>query len=102
MKFSVFTPSHDLKRISRTLKSLQNQSFKDFEWIICLNGKVANSSEQKRLQEKLKEVNISHNIFLHEAPTDKIGLLKKLCCDAAQGEILVEIDQDDELSPDSL
>ena len=37
MKFSIFTPSHDLKHIDRPLNSLKNQTFKDFEWVLLLN-----------------------------------------------------------------
>ena len=38
MKFSVITPSHDLKYIDRPLNSLKNQTFKDFQWVILVNG----------------------------------------------------------------
>lgn len=100
MRFSVFTPSHTIKRIDRTIRSLQAQSFKDFEWIICLNGEALNS--QAELTEKIGKAKIKYKILRHEESTDKIGLLKKACCENADGEILVELDHDDELSPDCL
>ena len=100
MRFSVFTPSHTLKRIDRPLKSLQEQSFKDFEWIVCLNGAAASSEAE--LSSKLSSSGIKYKILIHTEDTDKIGFLKNRCCHAAAGEILVELDHDDELSPDCL
>ena len=100
MRFSIFTPSHNLKRIERTIKSVADQSFKDFEWIICLNNEGVKQVDE--LSSKLKGTGIKFNIFTWEGDTDKIGALKKECCNKAQGELLVELDHDDELSPDCL
>ncbi len=100
MRFSVFTPSHNLDRIDRAIESLANQSFKDFEWVICLNGKAKESKDQ--LIEKLNNKNIKHKVFCYHSNTDKIGLLKKICCAQSNAELLVELDHDDELSPDCL
>ena len=100
MRFSIFTPSHNLKRIDRTITSVADQSFKDFEWIICLNNDALNSEVE--LQAKLMDKGITYKILKWEGDTDKIGALKKYCCDEAQGELLVELDHDDELSPDCL
>ena len=100
MKFSLFTPSHNLKRIDRTIESVKNQSFKDFEWIICLNNEAVSHKEE--LINKLNKANIDYKILTWSGPTDKIGALKKECCENASGEFLVELDHDDELSPDCL
>jgi len=100
MRFSIFTPSHNLKRIDRTIKSVASQSFKDFEWIICLNNEGTKDVDE--LSSKLEKTDINFNIFTWEGDTDKIGALKKECCNKAQGELLLELDHDDELSPDCL
>jgi glycosyltransferase involved in cell wall biosynthesis len=100
MKFSLFTPSHNLKRIDRTIESVKNQSFKDFEWIICLNNEAVNHKEE--LINKLNKAGIDHKILTWSGATDKIGALKKECCKNASGEFLVELDHDDELSSDCL
>ena len=67
MKFSIFTPSHNLKRIQRTIDSLANQSFKDFEWIICLNNAALNSDVE--LQAKLMDKGINYKILKWEGDT---------------------------------
>ena len=100
MRFSIYTPSHTLKRIDRTIESVADQSFKDFEWVICLNNDAVNEAET--LKNKLDNTDIKYKIFSWEGETDKIGALKKACCDKAEGELLVELDHDDQLSPDCL
>ena len=63
MKISVFTPSHDLKHIDRPLESLKKQTFKDFEWIILLNGKAIDKKDD--LESKLNEANLNYKIIIH-------------------------------------
>ena len=60
MKFSVFTPSHDLKNIDRALDSLVNQTFKDFEWVLLLNGDAEKDKES--LSKKLESNNIKYKL----------------------------------------
>ena len=100
MRFSIFTPSHTLKRIDRTIESVSNQTFKSFEWVFCLNNDALNQKEE--LKSKLQDKGITYKILEWNGPTDKIGALKKLCCSKSQGELLLELDHDDELSPDCL
>lgn len=69
MKFSIFTPSHNLKRIDRTIESVANQSFKDFEWIICLNNEALDSDIE--LKSKLKGKGITWKILRWDGDTDK-------------------------------
>jgi glycosyltransferase involved in cell wall biosynthesis len=100
MRFSIFTPSHTLKRIDRTIESVSNQTFKSFEWVFCLNNDALNQKEE--LKSKLQDKGITYKILEWNGPTDKIGALKKFCCSKSQGELLLELDHDDELSPDCL
>ena len=92
--FSIYTPTHNAKYLLRAAASLEAQKFKDFEWIIMPNGKV-----------ELPDVSKLPNCRIIE-PSDKnskvIGLLKGECCDVAKGNVLVELDHDDELTPDCL
>ena len=78
MRFSIFTPSHNLKRIDRTIDSVANQSFKDFEWVICLNNEAL--TQDVELKAKLMDKGINYKILKWEGDTDKIGALKKFCC----------------------
>ena len=100
MKFSIFTPTHDLSRIDTPFQSLLNQSFKDFEWVILLNGKALEQEEELLTSVQASELNLK--IIRDETENKNIGYLKKLCCNAASGEILVELDHDDALTPDCL
>ena len=100
MRISVFTPSHDLSHIDRPLESLKKQTFKDFEWVILINGKALNS--KKDLETKLTSSELKFKIIEHKEETQNIGKLKKICCTEAAGEILVELDHDDELISDCL
>ena len=65
MRFSIFTPSHNLKRIDRTIQSVADQSFKDFEWIICLNNEAID--KEIELQSKLMDKNINWKILKFHA-----------------------------------
>lgn len=101
MRFSVFTPSHNLKYIDRPLNSLLAQSFKDFEWILLLNGKA--SSEREALEKRLKKTKIKYSfVECFQVNNSDIGYLKNECCNNAAGEILVELDHDDALEPNCL
>ena len=46
MKFSVFTPSNNLQHYTRPFQSLVDQTFKDFEWIILLNGEALKNRDK--------------------------------------------------------
>lgn len=100
MKFSVFTISHNLSKIDKPLYSLAKQDNKDFEWIILLNGEA--EKELDSLYEKIKKLSIDVKIFKDGTQNQNIGYLKKKCCSFTEGEILVELDHDDELTPDCL
>ena len=92
--FSIYTPTHNAKHIARAAESLGAQTFKDFEWIVMPNGEA-----------KLPDLNSLPNVRVVKPsdPSSKvIGRLKGECCDAASGEVLVELDHDDELTPDCL
>lgn len=99
MRFSVFTPSHDLEHIDKPLKSLQSQTFKDFEWILLVNGKVS-AQEKKKLEAKLKKSKLNYRfVDFFDTNNSNIGYLKYECCSNSEGEILVELDHDDALEP---
>ena len=101
MKFSVFTPSHDLKHIEKPLSSLAKQSFKDFEWVLLLNGEA--EGEKEALSKRIEALGINYKIVdSFQKDNKNIGYLKFECCKNSMGEILVELDHDDELEPDCL
>ena len=92
--FSIITPTHNTRHLLRAADSLASQTFKDFEWIIMPNGDAV-LPDLDRLP--------NHRIVNPSDPKSKaIGLYKKECCEVAKGNVLVELDHDDELTPDCL
>jgi glycosyltransferase involved in cell wall biosynthesis len=101
MKFSIFTPTHNLEHIERPLNSLKNQTFKDFEWVLLLNQDA--QKEKDSLISKIKKAGIKYKtVDFFQTFNKNIGYLKRECCNLSAGEILVELDHDDELEPNCL
>jgi O-antigen biosynthesis protein len=90
-RVSVFTPSHDTRHLDEAYRSLREQSFTDWEWIVLLNGKAPPWAPH----EKDDRVKVSRARAKLGA---RVGALKRATCELASGEILVELDHDDELS----
>lgn len=99
MKFSIITPEHDSKAtyLLELYESIKEQTHTDWEWILYLNGscKPENIPEQIRNDEK---------VFVHmaEEQTTSIGLIKNRAFNLGTGDVLVEVDHDDMLTPDCL
>jgi len=100
MRFSIFTPTHNPANIRRLAQSLSRQTFKDFEWVVVAN-KDAKAIDVRNL---LATSGCQHIkcIDFDAAGNTGIGSLKKFCCKLASGEFLVEVDHDDELTPNAL
>lgn len=92
--FSVFTPTHDAKYLMRAAESLKSQTFKDYEWLVLPNAGVELPDLDKLPNCRIVETN--------NPLAKNIGRYKKECCAAATGQVLVELDHDDELTPDCL
>lgn len=87
---SVITPSHDTRWILECYRSLQMQTYTDWEWIILLNGKA----EAPDIDDP--------KVHIHKAIESGIGTLKRVAARQAKGEVLVELDHDDWLMPTAL
>lgn len=100
-KFSIFTPTYKTKeRIWRTYNSLVNQTFANWEWVIVDDSpdedtwKILNQISKKDYRVKL------HRIYpLSEG---NIGLAKHRAASLGDGDWLVELDHDDELTTECL
>jgi glycosyltransferase involved in cell wall biosynthesis len=95
---SVFTPHYatNNKYIEKAYQSLCAQSHTEWEWIILLNnGGIITNAMRKDTRIRI----ISLSAVGRDA---KVGFLKQQCCQAAQGDILVELDGDDWLEPTCL
>lgn len=92
---SVYTPLNSTRWIERAWKSLKSQKFQDFEWILVPNGKCQTLPDDILTDPRVR-------IFAAEDLTGNIGALKKFAVAHAAGDLLVELDYDDELTPDAL
>jgi glycosyltransferase involved in cell wall biosynthesis len=93
MMFSIFTPTNNTKYLKELHDSIINQSFKDWEWVIVLNGGVVKPSYIKDSRIKVSEFT---------QPVVGVGQLKKYACSMCVGSYLIEVDHDDMLRDDAL
>lgn len=91
MKFSIITPSHDPKYLRELEESLIAQTYDNWEWILLLN----NGATYKPMDPRTK-------VFVCPFDTKSVGKLKNYACSLSKGEIIVEADHDDMLTPDCL
>ena len=84
--------------LSRAIKSVLNQTFKDFELIVVDDGSTDNTAEViKKFQEQDKRIRyIQHDKNKGTAATRNIGIK------AAKGEYIAFLDSDDEWFPEKL
>ncbi|MGE3517510.1 MAG: glycosyltransferase [Vicinamibacterales bacterium] len=98
---SVFTPTfRPGDRIRRTFRSLQAQTYNRWEWV------VADDSDDEgvtwRTLRELAATDARVSVHASARHSGRIGEMKRRTCALSQGEILVELDHDDELTPDAL
>ncbi|RLS54827.1 MAG: glycosyltransferase [Planctomycetota bacterium] len=92
MLLSLFTPTHNPQFLTRLARSIANQTFTNFEWVIVPNGDAG------EIRVDLPQA----RIVPYTGQTQNIGELKRFACQACRGDVLVEVDHDDELTPDCL
>lgn len=97
---SVFTPTYKTgDKIYRPFNSLKKQTYDNWEWV------VFDDSPDNETFEKISDFNKEeHRISLYKSNKNSgnIGEVKHRCCALAKGDILVELDHDDELTPNAL
>jgi glycosyltransferase involved in cell wall biosynthesis len=94
MQISVFTPSHDPRYLGDCYRSLRSQTYTDWEWVVLLNGQTASWAPPQR----------DARVLVRRAPegTRGVGAAKRQACASAGGDVLVELDHDDLLTPTCL
>jgi glycosyltransferase involved in cell wall biosynthesis len=100
MKFSIITPTHSIKNIPNLLElyhSIKEQTYSDWEWIILLNGdfEIYITPIELRSDPRVKINRINGN-------NTNIGFIKKYAFSLGTGDVLVEADHDDLLTPNCL
>jgi len=99
MKFTIFTPIYNGRHtIHRVWNSIQSQSYRDFEWIIVDDGSADNVYEL--LEEYKNRASFNVNIIMQKNMGKHFAWNKAV--QAAQGELFVPADADDEFVPETL
>jgi glycosyltransferase involved in cell wall biosynthesis len=99
-KVSLFTPAYNtpLDRLWRLYNSIQAQTSNDWEWVI-----VNDSPKNKRLSEELyllSQFDSRVRVFtFNKASGGVIGDVKYKAASLCRGDLLAEVDHDDELMP---
>lgn len=98
MKFSIITPSHKYHPyINELYSSIVSQSYENWEWILYLNGEF---KKDVLPQEILNDERVV--IYENHDGNTNIGYVKNKAFSLGTGDILVEADHDDILTPDCL
>ena len=100
MKITVFTPTYNRAYILGNLyRSLQRQSFRDFEWLIIDDGSSDNTEELAvQWQNEGNDFPIRYNKVPNGGKCRAINRALSL----AEGKLFLVIDSDDILTPDAL
>ena len=97
---SVFTACYRPgQRISRPYRSLLGQTYPQWEWVIVDDSGDDGVGLRERLGPGLDP---RVHPFFSDRHRGYIGTIKRLAATLCRGEILVELDHDDELTPDCL
>lgn len=99
-KFTLFTPCYcSAKFIERIKETLDNQTFRDFEWIVVNDASPDNTSEV--LKEYIKTVNFPVKFF-DLKKNQMLAANYNLAAKNSEGEIFVVLGHDDIYMPDML
>ena len=96
--FSIITPSHkNTPYLQELYESLIAQTYKDWEWILWLNGNF----DRKKLS---PEIENDERVVIYECKEENpnVGFHKNKAFNLGTGDILVEVDHDDLLTPNCL
>jgi len=98
MKISIITPSHKYQPYFDELySSIKAQTHSDWEWVVYLNGEF---KKDKLSAEILNDERVK--VFEDYDGNTNIGYVKNKAFFLGTGEVLVEVDHDDILTPDCL
>jgi glycosyltransferase involved in cell wall biosynthesis len=100
MKFSLITPEHSPNNIPFLLElyqSIKDQTYQNWEWVILINGKFTQNHIPLEL---IADPRV--RFVPAQTTSTNIGAIKNEAFHAGTGDVLVECDHDDILTPDCL
>ena len=93
MKFTIFTPTFNRKELLEKLyKSLQKQTYKDFEWLIVDDG--SDDGTKEKVEEFLSEKKLDIKYYFKENGGKQRAY--NFATDKVNGELFICLDSDDE------
>lgn len=100
MKITVFTPTYNRAYIIEQLyRSLQRQTFTDFEWLVIDDGSIDNTEEI--FNQWIQQENSFAIRYYKQTNGGKCRAINR-ALDLAQGELFFTVDSDDYLTDDAL
>jgi len=99
---SVFTSTYKVswQQFKRAYDSLRNQKYRDWEWVIYDDSNDGNVTFDMIAQVCVKDPQV--RLYKSHDNSGKIGEVKFRAASLCQGDILVELDHDDVLTPNCL
>lgn len=98
---SVFTPTFGTgDRISRPMMSLLAQKYDNWEWVVMDDSDDGGKTFD--MLSKMAENEPRMRVYRESRHSGRIGSVKRSACGLCRGKYLVELDHDDELTPDAL
>lgn len=85
-------------KIQRPMRSLQWQTYADWEWIIWDDSPAGDDDTYNRLLE-LERSDLRIQVYRAPRPSGVIGRMKHRAAAFAQGDYIVELDHDDDIHP---
>lgn len=100
MKFSIITPEHNPNNklyLLELFDSIKNQTYDNWEWVLLLNNgcNFEHIPEEILYHEKV-------GVYLLQEENSNIGFIKNKAFNLGTGDVLVEADHDDLLTPNCL
>ena len=97
-KFSIISPAHKkTPYLIELYKSIVAQTYENWEWVLWLNNKL----KEQDLPEEIKN-DKRVKIYRTESKSTSVGYHKHHAFHKGSGDILVEVDSDDIITPDCL
>ena len=97
-KFSIVSPAHKkTPYLIELYKSIVAQTYENWEWVLWLNNKL----KEKDLPEEIKN-DKRVKIYRTESKSTSVGYHKHHAFHKGTGDVLVEVDHDDIITPDCL
>ena len=97
-KFSVITPSHkNTPYFEELYRSLCAQTYENWEWIVWTNGDFDTEKIPSEIELDRRVI-----IYKYDGETTNVGFHKNRAFNLGTGDVLVEVDHDDTITPDCL